>query len=316
MRLFKCLLPPLLFLSACSNPPSTQTETGIEKTTSEIADTSATAIARQSPKPDCPVSGSVLEDNTYYSAQQELLIAIAADSTTRDPKLGESHRKLLVYHANTCELISQQTLPVDRSADFYYHLAAINYNNAAQQLAICGATQFYLYDLKARSLSGPFQPQFATERYGVDAQSGNIQQLEMWESYLIGYAQDYGAFVFKLNGKNKPAPVFPAAEYQNEIAAYSQAFLLPSDQGTQVLMPSYDRRDRVFQINPAFSKPIALKKEVTLTAQDNRFLLLREDSKNEQAIVIDLKNRKKAELPSDIQRKSNEDVIDWMKVMQ
>jgi hypothetical protein len=128
--------------------------------------------------------------------------------------------------------------------------------------------------------------------------------------------QDYGAFVFRLDDGESPGPVFPAAEYQDEIEAYHQAFLLPSDRGTQVLMPSYDRRDRLFRINPVFERPIALQLGESLTEQENRFLLLREDSSNERAIVIDLKNREQAELPSDIQWKSDEDVLDWMKVMQ
>ena len=81
-------------------------------------------------------------------------------------------------------------------------------------------------------------------------------------------------------------------------------------------MPSYDRGDRLFRINPVFERPIALQLGESLTEQENRFLLLREDSSNERAIVIDLKNREQAELPSDIQWKSDEDVLDWMKVMQ
>lgn len=316
MRLLPVFILFCFVLPACSDAPISDQKDSAETTAPGSTDTSAATIVRQATRPDCPVKGKVLPANTYYSSTQGLLLAVVADSTTHDEKLGESHRKLLVYNTANCSLITENTLPVDRSPDFHYQLADINYNSALQQLAIRGTTRFFLYDLGKRKLTGPFEPRFSSERYGVDAQSGTIQQLEIWESYLIGYAQDYGAFVFRLNNGNTPTPVFPVAEYQDEVERYSQAFLLPSDRGTQVLMPSYDRRGRVFQINPAFKKPIALKPDAAITAQDSRFLLLREDSENEQAIVIDLKNRKKAELPSDIQRKSNEDVLDWMKVMQ
>lgn len=316
MRLLTFLLASFLLLTACSDATTTQKNTDNETTPPKATDTTATAMARQAPRPACPINGIVLPGNTYHSPAQELYLAVVADSTTHDENLGESHRKLLVYNTTTCALLTEQTLPVDRSPDFHYQMADINYNSAVQQLAIRGTTQFFLYNLAKSQLTGPFEPQFSGERYGVDAQSGNIQQLEIWESYLIGYVQDYGAFVFMLNDGDAPTPVFPAAEYRDEVEAYSQAFLLPSDQGTQVLMPSYNRRDRLFHINPAFKQPIPLKPDATITAQNNRFLLLREDSSNERAIVIDLKKRKKADLPSDIQWKDNADVLDWMEVMQ
>lgn len=318
MRIQTLTFISCLFLAACGDAPDTGTNRTSQDTTAarDTLIAPASRLTRQAPKPNCPVNGRFLEGNTYYSTSQGLFVAIVADSTTRDEKLGESHRRFLVYNTVNCELISTTVLPVDRSPDFPYLLATINYNNAAQQLAIHGATQLFLYDLEARHLAGPFQPQFSSKRYGVDAQSGNIQQLEMWESYLIGYAQDYGAFAFKLNGKGKPTPVFPVAEYQDEVEAYSQAFLLPSDQGTQVLLPSYDRGDRTFRINPVFQRPILLKEQSPITAQNDRYLLLREAAGEERAIVIDLKEREKVELPSDIQRKDDEGVVDWMKVMQ
>lgn len=312
MRIFRYLLPVLLLLWGCADSSSTETE----EAATEPTDTITPAIARQAPPPACPLTGKTLPGNTYHSLNQKLYLAVVADSTTFDEKLGDSHRKLLVFNTGNCELLMEQVLPVDRSADFNYQIASINYNSTVQQVAIRGTTQFYLYDLAKRELTGPIEPEFKGERYGVDAQSGIIQQLEMWESYLIGYVQDYGSFVFTLNNGAAPTPVFPEAEYQDGVEAYHQAFLLPSDQGTQVLLPSYDRKDRVFQINPAFKQPIPLKAGAMLHAQNNRFLLVREDNDNERAIVIDLKNREQAELPSDIQWKSDEDVLDWMKVMQ
>lgn len=301
---------------ACGDAPVTNSTGLADQSRPDSTELATTVIARQAPMPDCPVNGKVLEGNTYYSVSQDLFIAITADSTTRDEQLGASHRKLLVYNANNCQLIEQETLPVDRSPDFNYQIADINYNSSAQQLAIRGTTQLYVYDLQQKTLTGPFKPQFSSERYGIDAQSGNIQQLEVWESYLIGYVQDYGAFVFKLNDKDQPVPVFPMAEYQDEMDSYSQAFLLPSDRGAQVILPTFNRRDRLFRINPVFEQPVALDPQTVATAQDNRFLLLRENDGNERAIVIDLKKRERADLPADIERKGNEDILDWMEVMQ
>lgn len=138
----------------------------------------------------------------------------------------------------------------------------------------------------------------------------------MWEFYVIGYVQDYGAFVFCLNDGEFFELVFLVVEYQDEIEVYYQAFFLFFDWGMQVFMLFYDWCDCLFCINLVFECFIVLQLQDGLIVQENWFLFLWEDSIKECVIVIDLKNWEQVELFFDIQWKSDEDVFDWMKVMQ
>lgn len=313
--------PPFLFLTfllllACGRA-DTSSQSGASGRPAQQTDTATTlqpAKARSTKA--CPVAGTVLTGNHYLSPEQGLYVVIAADSTTRHPKLGDSHRVLAIYDSQTCQQLSRQALPVDRAPDFPYALAEINYNNAEQLLAIRGTTQFYLYDLAQRALLGPFQPQFPSKRYGVDAQSGTIQQLEVWESYLIGYAQDYGAFVYQLNGGAAPAPVLPIAEYERETQVFDQAFLLPSEQGAQILLPTYDRRTRNFRINPAFKRPMEIDEADAQLLQNGRFLLLPTREASATPVALDLRAHQRLDLPEAVQAQGPAAVQSWIEAQK
>lgn len=233
-----------------------------------------------------------------------------ADSSTRHSVLGESHRILEVYDAASCERLQRTVLPVDQSPDFPYTLAQINYSSSVQLLAIRGSTRFYLYDLAEQQLSAPIQPAFAQARYGVDAQSGHIVQLEVWENYLIGHAQDYGSFVFQIEADLSPKAILPLAEHERETQVFHQAFLLESDTGQQLLLPAYDRRSNTFRINPVFAKPVPLMKDTKRTSASSRFLLLREAS-GQQPILLDLQTRQRLSLPTGLQAQSNSEIMAW-----
>lgn len=269
------------------------------------------------PQQTCPVKGDVLDRNRYFSAGQNRYVVIKSDSSTRHPELGPSHRILEVYAMPSCSLVQRKELPVNVSPDFPYYIAAINYNSVSRLLAVHGAERIYLYDMKADALRGPFEPQFASERYGVDAQSGHIKQLEVWEDYLIGYAQDYGAFVFKLETNGEATPVMPLAEHESETQVFHQLFALSSaGGGQQLILPSYERRSNTFKINPVFEAPIPLKTDDIRTAQDRRFVLLEDQRPRRDAIVLDLLEHRRRTLPADISRAEEDDIVDWMEVMR
>ncbi len=312
-----CLFLALLLLFSCGRRDA-DSQSGSTDEPAQPSDTIAAPLraAQARTTKACPVAGTVQAGNHYLSQQQGLYVVISADSTTRHPKLGASHRVLEIYDSRNCQRLVREVLPVDRAADFPYALAEINYNNAVQLLAIRGTTQFYLYDLAQRALRGPFQPQFPSKRYGVDAQSGTIQQLEVWESYLIGYAQDYRAFVYQLNGSTAPTPVLPLAEYERETQVFHQAFLLPSAQGAQILLPAYERRTRTFRINPAFEQPIKIDEAAIQLLQDGRFLLLRAREPSGAPVVIDLQARQRLELPEEVQAQGPAAVQAWLEVQE
>lgn len=262
---------------------------------------------------DCQVGGDILEGNQFWIREQEILVVVKADSTTLDPDYGPSHRVVEVYDTKNCSRIERKVLPVDVSPDFPYFIAEITYNNSSQLVAIHGFNLIYIYDVENRSLLPQLQPQYRTERYGVDAQSGMIQRLEVWENYLVGYARDYGSFAFDLSARQNPKTVLPFAEYAVETQVFHSLFLLESQGGYQAIMPSYDNETDKFSINPAFNSPIALNTDVPKSARNNRFLVLRQANAEKTAVAFDLRDRERVALPSNIATQQTSNILDWLK---
>ncbi|MCB0566051.1 MAG: hypothetical protein KDD01_16900 [Phaeodactylibacter sp.] len=262
---------------------------------------------------DCQVSGDILEGNQFWIREREILVVVKADSTTLDADYGPSHRILEVYDTKSCNRIERKVLPVDVSPDFPYYIADITYNNNSQLIAIHGFSFIYIYDVENRNLLPQLQPQYMAKRYGVDAQSGMIQRLEVWEKYLVGYARDYGSFVFDLSDKQDPKPVVAFAEYEVETQVFHSLFLLESQSGYQAIMPSYDYETDQFSINPAFESPIALNTDVPKSARNNRFLVLRQANEEKTALAFDLKDRKTVTLPGNIATQQTKNILDWLK---
>jgi len=283
--------------------------------TTEVASERGLAPADYSATmPDCQVEGKVLEGNKFWARSEQVLIAIAADSSTYDEGFDMmSHRILKVYDASDCSLIEQHTLPVDVSPDFAYYLAEITYNNINKIVAIRGATSIYCYDIEKKELLPELAPTFRSERYAVDAQSGQIQRLEVWEKYLIGYAQDHGVFVFDFTDKANPEAQLPFAEYAIDETRYAPLFLLPSEQGgVQAIMPEYERATGAFAIHAAFDRPIELSTNVPQSARNNRYLVLRREDNN-TPVAFDLQQHQRVELPSDIASRGTQDILQWMR---
>lgn len=264
--------------------------------------------------PDCKLSGSILEGNQFWDRDMERLICIKADSSTLDPNLGESHRVLEVYDTRNCTLVDRQTLPVNVSPDFPYYLAEINYNKESRLFALRGFGDLYLYDLGAQQLSAALSPEYFSERYGADAQSGMIQRLEVWENYLVGYARDNGAFVFDLSDKTKVKPVLPFAEYNPEEVNPHSLFLLSSGNGQlQAILPQYNSETDQFAINPLFATPMNVNTNVTKSARNNRHLVLRSEDASKTPIAIDLEKHQQVNLPADVAAKTTQEILQWMK---
>ncbi len=295
----------VLFLGACK-PSSTTTSISIPVSP---ATTSKSLKSLNAPlhKPTCKIPGKVLNHNQLWLRDQSLIACISSDTTTKDLQLGDSHRILSLYNTTNCEQALRLVLPINRSPDFPYHLADINYNKNSNIIAIKGIDHFYCLNLDNKKLLPPLRPIFKTPRLAVDAQSNQIQRLEIWENFIIGYAQDQGVFVFQLNSSSTPFAVLPHVEYKVNETLYHSLFLIASGDKMQAIIPTYNWEEDRFEINPIFKQPILLQKEVLSKKQNKEYLILRSASDN-QAIVIDLKNRKKLELPVDIQQKQSKDI--------
>jgi len=261
----------------------------------------------------CKINGEVLEDNELWLKDQGRLVCIMADSTTYDPAYGMSHRILEVYNTYTCSVDLKLTLPVNKSPDFPYFLADINYNNDSKIVAIKAAKTIYCLDLETKKMLPLMKPAFKNTRESVDASSGNIIRLELWEDFLIGYAQDSGTFVFDLSPKSGPIPVLPFAEYKLSDTRFNSLFLLTSEnKNAQAILPNYDWEEEIFSINPIFKTPVPINRDVQKSALNNQFLVLRQtDGKN--ALLVDMKARKNKTLPKELLNKTTKEILTWAK---
>jgi hypothetical protein len=298
----------LLFQACGSDAPSSQQTNG--------ADGSDTAAVAETPSlptsHDCQPGGEILDGNQFWARDLELLLVIKADDRTFDESFGASHRALEIYDTKDCRLVDRQELPINVSPDFPYYLAEITYNSANKLLAIKGFSTIYIYDLAARRLLPQLEPQFRKARYGVDAQSGMIHRLEVWENYLVGYAQDYGSFAFDLSQHEAPKAALPFAEYEQEEKFYS-LFIFPSGVGHQAVMPEYDWEAGEFSINPAFEQPLPLNLDATQSARNNRFLVLRQTDAERTPQAFDLLKRERVELPTDVAAQQTQGILDWLR---
>jgi len=312
----------LLFFSSCSETATTTNPPKVQPSNSQSTSAPSSRVlpknANQITQPlkqqqKCKINGEVLEDNELWLKDQGRLVCIMADSSTYDPTFGMSHRILEVHNTYTCSLELKLTLPVNSSPDFPYFLADINYNNDSKIVAVKAAKTIYCLDLETKRMLPLLTPVFKNTRESVDASSGNIIRLELWEDFLIGYAQDSGTFVFDLSPQNGPIPVLPFAEYKIDDTRFNSLFLLASEnKNSQAILPNYDWEEEVFSINPIFKTPIPISIDVQKSALNNQFLVLRQsDSKN--ALLVDMKARKNKVLPSEMLGKTTKEILVWAK---
>lgn len=314
----KFLLQAFFFLSllsivSCRQNPSNEGESSTQSSSDTSSMTRSATPQRDTHS--CTVSGEMLENNQFWAREQEVLVAIVADSSTYDKDLdAPGHRILAVYDTKDCSPILRQALPVDESPDFPYYISDITYNNVTQLVGIRGTTSIYLYDVVNRKLLSKLTPKFATTRPGIDAQSGMIQRLEVWENFLVGAAQDFGAFVFDMSNRQNPTAVMPYGEYKIQDGNYGSLFLLPagSGNGEQGIVPSYDRETGEFKVNPIFDQPIDINTaQVTKSARNNRYIVMRDANNN--AVAVDLQAHTRINLPADMVSKPTQEVLEWVR---
>jgi len=285
----------------------------LEKKTRPKGANQVSQVLKQQQK--CKILGEVLEDNELWLKDHGKLVCIIADSSTYDPVLGMSHRILKVFNTYTCEIELKLTLPINISPDFPYTLADINYNNNSKIVAIKAAKTVYCLDLSTKKMLPLLQPSFSTKREEADPSSGTIIRLELWEDFLVGYAQDKGVFVFDIGNKPRPKPILPFAEYQIGENQFNSLFLLASETNKyQAILPNYDWDEEVFSINPIFNVPISINKDVQKSALDNQYIVLRQENENpEKALLVDMKAMKNKALPPTLLNKTTKEILAWAK---
>jgi hypothetical protein len=308
----------LLSLFACGGNPADTTDN-----TNPITDvgansdtTSSIPVPVEVQKPTCEKIGTMLEGNEFWAQDVNKLVRIVATEETKDPNLGDSHRVLQVYDGMNCQLMNEKILPVDVSADFAYTIADITYNNDSKIIAIQSFKKIYCYDILNDKLFRSVEPKFINERFAEDAQSGQIKRLEVWEDYLIGYAQDLGSFVFSVKD-GQPTVVKPFAEFEIlEGKHYSSMFLLKSKDNTyQAIVPTYDVNTAEFKVNPMLPEPLYISNTINPRYRNNRYQLLKEvvSDGEKNMIAVDMKTSRRVELPAAISKRKNTEILGWLK---
>jgi hypothetical protein len=143
-----------------------------------------------------------------------------------------------------------------------------------------------------------------------------IQRLEVWENYLLGYAQDCGSFAFNMSDPANAVAVLPFAEWRDpEVGRYHSLFLLPTNNGLQGILPFYDAEEGSFQLNPLFDKPQQLSTNVAKSARNNQFLVLRTTNGN-QPMAINLGTRELMDLPAEVASQGTQEILKWMRAQE
>ncbi len=298
----------LICISSCreSSPNNTPTNNPPEVKTPSTTQ----PIPTITKKKDCEIQRKILEGNQKLVDGKNTLVCIVADEK-------ESHRILEIYNTSTCELIKSEMLPINISPDFPYLIADIIYNKNSHLVAIKGYGAIYCYDVENQKLMDALIPDFLNERIAVDASSGSIKHLEVWENYLIGYATDIGAFVFDLTDTANPKNLLPAAEFdlsEGEGEDFTSLFFLKSQNGKntyQAISPNYDYDNFKFQINPLFETPKDIEISIPKKDQDNRFIILK--LKDKSVFVVDMETQKNVALPDQIKNKTTQEILKWLK---
>lgn len=293
-----------------STGSGTTTETATEQTPDERSiDAPATGPAA----PECTLNGEVLDGNTYWLKDKDLLVAIVATEETNTEDFGPSHRVLQLLDGRSCEVLHTETLPVNSSPDFPYYLAPIQYNKVSNLIGIQGVYDVLICDVGNENKLTKLAPEFFAEREYDDPQTGMIQHLEVWENYLLGSAQGVGTFAFDLSDMANPKPVLPFAEWMNQDAAgYHSLYLMPAEDGYQGIMPEYDVEAEEFVLHPVFDTPQKISLNVQKSARNNQHLVLRNAEDNTKVYPINLGTRDLMDVPADILSQNSKTIVDWM----
>lgn len=292
--------------NSSQQPSSTKIESS-DNQTKEI-------IPEAIPRKDCEIKGKILEGNRKLVKGKNAMVCIVANDSTKDEKLGDSHRVIELYDTRSCNLIKKETLPINVSPDFPYFIADIIYNKNSNLVAIKGHGVVYCYDVNNQKLLEALIPEFKNERIAADAQSGMIKHLEVWENYLIGYAMDIGAFVFDLTDTENAKALLPAAEYDLSLGEgedFSSLFFLRSNKSEstyQAILPNYEGS---FNINPLFDAPKNVNPTLSKNVSDNRFIVLKNQDGTPYA--IDMESQKNVALPSEVKGQSTQEILKWLK---
>lgn len=319
----------LCFIVACVDPApennnsqdsgsnTSDTETPINATDSETVPSESTTTKTN--LKDCEITDKHFDKNVFHATDEAQLICIVANEKSKDKDLGDSHRILEVLNTTDCNKILEITLPVNRSPDFPYYLAPETYEFKNQVIGIQGFSSTYYYHVKNKKLIGPIVPQFLTDREAVDAQSGMVKGLTIWNHYLFGHSVDFGTFAFDISDVANPKPILPVMEYTiPKTEEFNNLFIVDAgEEKFQAILPTTDFNagGTTFDLGKMFTQPIKIDPKVARNVRNNRFLVLNDntDATQQKKIAIDMLSKRRVQLPDDVALENTGAVLEWLK---
>ena len=320
--LFLCL--GVFFFASCEEPPSStnnsivSTPSTNNTSTKEVTEDTASSLPTNPARlfHDCDIAGKVLKDNEIWIQEKELLVCIAADSTTLDPDFGESHRRFLVYNTSNCELIHEQTLPVNNSPDFPYYLSQELQDGPAAFVCCQGFDFTFCYDLNNKKSVPKLTPKYLSEREAQDAQSGMPMGLKMQGNFLFGLALNFGAFAFDLSNPQQPKALLPAAEFpMQDRMSHSSLFFIDQDGlSKKAIIPGFDEEESSVVLKKVFPSSDAVTDGVSKNVRNNRFIVLEDlHSSMGKRRVVDMIHQEEVKIPNEIAVKPVQEVLQWIR---
>ena len=161
------------------------------------------------------------------------------------------------------------------------------------------------------------EPVYFKERTGEDAQSGLPLGLMVWNHFLFGYAQDFGAYAFDIGNKDQPKALRGIAEFaiEDELFEYNTLFLVEQNADTyQGIIPSMNEDEDAMELKVVFKNPIKINPSLPKGARDNRYLIFKDLAvSTEKRIVVDMQEAKEVILPKGIASKKSGEILEWLK---
>ncbi|GEM_PF-4097365 len=292
----------------CDAPQAESPSNGKEVqsvTTDPVGSPAFALSARTLIRPWC--GDSTLRRNELWFADVGVLVQLV-----NAPQ--EQHVALIVRDT-ACHIRRRWVLYQDRATDFSCFLADISYNQSSKLVAVRGFDQLWCYDVMRDTLCPPQRPEFLLPRELSDAHAGRILRLELWEYYLLGWAEEEGAFAFDLL-QGMPRAVLPVAEYVLPNEMVRSLFLLEADSKgrQQAIIPWYDYEASAFRVQALFERPLFLELAAAPVAHPVRYVLLTSTDEGDDRLwhVVDLQKGDMLVLPPHLVSASGEAVRRWL----
>lgn len=267
----------------------------------------------------------------FYSYDEELNLYLEADYESRRGDKSQYRYGLLKVYSNTdngLTEIQSHSLGEDIESEGSYRFDG-EFNTFSRRFVILqGQYSFYLYDLKGRSLKGPFQPYF----WGTSEEKdkGRIERLLIGEQgqFVYGLSKENGCFMYDFrqldSGRELLPSNIPFFSYNrvyavSDLKNYGQynIVFLSEEQGEVLLEELFSdlriqAENREFLIN--LSEEEKEERIMTASPVENRYTLFKESSGTAYK-VVDVFMGKAVELPAEKQFSEESEIYEYLSGM-